>query len=56
MEGKNLTLPESIQVGDITGRDGLQVLEHLASCVQGLALSMMALKDAELRAFYSTLP
>jgi len=28
VEGKKLTLPESIQVGDITVRDGLQVLEH----------------------------
>ncbi|MHC4816247.1 MAG: pyruvate carboxyltransferase, partial [Planctomycetota bacterium] len=28
MEGKQLTLPKSIQIGDITVRDGLQALEH----------------------------
>ena len=28
MEGRKLTLPKSVQVGDITVRDGLQALEH----------------------------
>ncbi len=55
MQGKKLTLPERVHIGDITVRDGLQVLEHYFPVELKLDLAerliLAGFKDLELTNF-----